>query len=156
MGKLEFLLDKPISKKLTKEEILAAIPHREPFLFIDETYIIEEDKYIIGTRTFTGQEDFFKGHFPSHPVVPGVLTLEIMAQAAAAAIMQSPRFKGKIGFFLSVDFAKFRKQINPGDSVRIPIQVLRVGKITKVYAEAYTDNGLCVEAELNFVLGDKQ
>lgn len=155
MGKLSFLLEAAAYKTLKKEEIKNYIPHREPFLLIDETRVIEDDKYLLGIRKFTGEEDFFKGHFPTHPVVPGVLILEIMAQAAAAAIMQNPRMKGKVGFLISVDFAKFRKQVNPGDLLQIPIEVIRVGKITKIYAEAYTQNGLCTEAQLNFILGEQ-
>lgn len=156
MGKLSFLLKAAVCKTLGKEEITKYIPHREPFLLIDETRVIEDDKYLLGIRKFTGKEDFFKGHFPSHPVVPGVLILEIMAQAAAAAIMQGPMFKGKVGFLISVDFAKFRKQVQPGDTLKIPIEVLRVGKITKIYAEAYTESGLCTEAQLNFILGEQK
>lgn len=155
MGKLSFLLKAAAYKTLKKEEIKNYIPHREPFLLIDETRVIEDDKYLLGIRKFTGEEDFFKGHFPTHPVVPGVLILEIMAQAAAAAIMQNPRMKGKVGFLISVDFAKFRKQVSPGDLLQIPIEVIRVGKITKIYAEAYTQNGLCTEAQLNFILGEQ-
>ncbi|MDR0953232.1 MAG: 3-hydroxyacyl-ACP dehydratase FabZ [Elusimicrobiota bacterium] len=156
MGKLEFLFNEPVVKTIKGEEIKKYLPHREPFLLVDETRVIKEDKYLVGIRKFTGEESFFKGHFPSYPVVPGVLILEIMAQAGGAAIMQSPTFKGKVSFLMSIDFAKFRKQVLPGDTLKIAIDVLRAGKITKMYAEAYTDNGLCAEAQLNFILGEKK
>lgn len=156
MGKLSFLLEAPVIKKLSREDIMSFIPHRDPFLLIDETHIIEEDKYLLGIRKFTGEEDFFRGHFPKHPVVPGVLILEIMSQAGGAAIMQSPKLKGKVGFLMSIDYAKFRKQVNPGDVLKIAIEVLRAGAITKLYAEAYTENGMCTEAQLNFILGEKK
>ncbi len=156
MGKLSFLLKAAVVKTLQKEEIKKYIPHREPFLLIDETRVIENDKYLLGIRKFTGEEDFFKGHFPTHPVVPGVLILEIMAQAAAAAIMQNPILKGKVGFLISVASAKCSNQVTPGDVLQIAIEVIRAGKMTKIYAEAYTDNGLCTEARLNFILGEQQ
>jgi 3-hydroxymyristoyl/3-hydroxydecanoyl-(acyl carrier protein) dehydratases len=155
MGKLEFLLNAEVKKMIGREEIKKYIPHREPFLLVDEAGIIEEHKYLIGLRKFTGEEDFFRGHFPTHPVVPGVIILEIMSQAGAAIIMQDPSMSGKVGFMISIDFAKFRKQVNPGDLLKIPIQIIREGKLTKIYAEAYTQNGLCTEAQLNFLLGDK-
>ncbi len=154
-GKLEFVLKKPVIRVISKKESEQYLPHRDPFLLLDETYILDDEKYISGSRKFTGEEDFFKGHFPTHPVVPGVLILEIMSQIGATAIMQSERFKGKVGFLMSIDYAKFRGQVEPGDTVKIAIEVLRVGKVTKLYAEAYTQKGLCSEAQLNFILGEK-
>ena len=156
MQKLEFLLKEPVQKVLKKRDIEEILAHRDPFLLVDEVHLLEEQRFFLGLRQFSGAEDFFKGHFPKYPVVPGVLILEIMAQTTGAAIMQSPDLKGRIAFFMSVDYAKFRKQVVPGDTLKIAVEVLRSGKITKIYAEAYTHNGLCTEAQLNFILGDKE
>lgn len=156
MEKLNFLLNEPVERVLGRCEIENCLAHRDPFLLVDEVHLLEEKRYFIGVRTFTGQEDFFKGHFPKYPVVPGVLILEIMAQTAGAAIMQTPELQGRLAFFMSVDYAKFRKQVVPGDCIKIATEVLRVGKITKIYAEAYSQNGLCTEAQLNFILGEKE
>jgi len=152
MGKLAFLLTEPVEYIVQRPVIEQALPHRDPFLFVDEVHLLGEARYMLGMRRFTGDEAFFKGHFPKYPVVPGVMILECMAQTAGAAIMQNPRLKGKEAFFMSIDGAKFRKQVRPGDLLKIAIEVLRLGKITKIYAEAYTHNGLCTEAELNFIL----
>lgn len=154
-GKLEFVLKMPAVRVINRKESEQYLPHRDPFLLLDETYILEDEKYISGSRLFTGEEDFFKGHFPTHPVVPGVLILEIMSQIGATAIMQQERFKGKVGFLMSIDYAKFRGQVEPGDKLKVAIEVLRVGKVTKLYSEAYTNKGLCSEAQLNFILGEK-
>jgi 3-hydroxyacyl-[acyl-carrier-protein] dehydratase len=156
MGKLAFLLNEPVELILERPVIERTLPHRDPFLFVDEVHLLEEKRYIIGLRRFTGNEVFFKGHFPNYPVVPGVMILEAMAQAAGAAIMQSPSVQGKVAFFMTIDYAKFRKQVAPGDLLKIAIEVLRLGKITKIYSEAYTHNGLCTEAQLNFILGERE
>ncbi|MDR1684042.1 MAG: 3-hydroxyacyl-ACP dehydratase FabZ [Elusimicrobiota bacterium] len=158
MGKLEFLLKEEPQDILERPVIEQNIPHRDPFLFVDEVYLFEDKKYLMGLRRFTGEEPFFKGHFPKYPVVPGVMILEAMAQTVGAAVMQSPKFKtlkGKVAFFASIEQAKFRKQVAPGDLLKIVIELQRVGKITKIYGEAYTYNGLCTEAVLNFIVGDK-
>ena len=156
MGKLSFLLKEPVEYIVERPVIEEALPHRDPFLFVDEVHLFAEQRYMLGLRRFTGREAFFRGHFPNYPVVPGVMILECMAQAVGAAIMQNPKLKGKEAFFMSIDYAKFRKQVRPGDLLKIAIEVLRLGKITKIYAEAYTHNGLCTEAELNFILGEKE
>ena len=154
MGKLSFLLKEPVEYIVERPVIEEALPHRDPFLFVDEVHLFGEQRYMMGLRRFTGREAFFRGHFPNYPVVPGVMILECMAQAVGAAIMQNPKLKGKEAFFMSIDYAKFRKQVRPGDLLKIAIEVLRSGKITKIYAEAYTHNGLCTEAELNFIIVD--
>jgi len=154
-GKLEFVLQLPVVKVIDKKEAENYIPHREPFKLFDEARVHQDDKYISGSKLFSGKEEFFKGHFPTHPVVPGVLILEIMSQIGATVIMQQERFKGKVGFLVSVDFAKFRGQVEPGDKLQVAIEALKIGRITKLYCEAYTKKGLCSEAQLNFIVGDK-
>ncbi len=154
-GKLKFVLEMAAVKTISKEESKQFLPHREPFLLLDKACVLEDEKYISGSRFFTGEEYFFKGHFPAHPVVPGVLILEIMSQVGAAVIMQHERFKGKVGFLVSVDNAKFRGQVQPGDELKVAIEVLKVGRMTKLYAESYTSQGLCAEAQLNFIIGEK-
>ncbi|MGB2578452.1 3-hydroxymyristoyl/3-hydroxydecanoyl-(acyl carrier protein) dehydratase [Elusimicrobium simillimum] len=151
---LAFLLDKKADKVITHEEVLSTILHRDPFLFVDYVNIIEEGKYYVGVRKYSGEEDFFKGHFPGMPVMPGVLTIESISQCAGAALMRG--INGKVPMFLSIDEAKFRGMIKPGDTVLMPMQILRFGKISRIYAEAYANGTLCVQGYFNYILTDKK
>ena len=151
---LSFLLDKKAEKIITHDEVLSVILHRPPFLFCDYVKIIEEGKYFVGVKKFTGEEDFFKGHFPGMPILPGVITIESISQCAGAAMMRN--MPGKVPLFLSIEDAKFRGAIKPGDEVFMPMQVLRFAKISKIYAEAYVGNTLCVQGYLNYIMTDKR
>jgi 3-hydroxyacyl-[acyl-carrier-protein] dehydratase len=136
-------------------EIENLLPHREPFLFVDE--IIQADKEkIIAKHVFTEKEFFFKGHFPQYPVVPGVILLETMAQSGGAGLRKS----GAIGadslfFFASVDKVKFRRQVRPGDEVRCEINNLRVSqKMIKQSGIAYVGEEVAAEAEWMCLVGN--
>ena len=135
-------------------EIEALIPHREPFLFVDE--IIEANKEkIIAKHVFTEKEFFFKGHFPEYPVVPGVILVETMAQSGGAGL----RKIGVVGddglFFLgTVDKVKFRRQVRPGDEVRSEITNLRISaRMIKQSGKAYVGDELAAEAEWMCLVG---
>ena len=151
---LSFLLSRCAERIIAHDEVLKTILHRPPFLFCDYVKVIEEDKYFVGVRKYTGEEDFFKGHFPGMPIVPGVITLESISQCAGAAMMRN--MPGKVPLFLSIEDAKFRGAIKPGDEVFMPMQVLRFAKISKIYAEAYVGNTLCVQGYLNYIMTDKR
>ena len=100
---------------LNQEQIKEIIPHRDPFLLIDEVLSMEVGKKVVA-RKYIKEDDFwFKGHFPAKPVTPGVLMIEMLAQAGAVCILSQPEFKGKIALFAGIDKAKFRKQVVPGD-----------------------------------------
>lgn len=153
---LSFLLDKPAIRVVSPEQVLQNLPHREPMLFVDYVNVIEESKYFVGVKTFPHTEEFYKGHFPGSPVTPGVFLLEAMAQSFGAALMDMPQAKGKLPLFLSVDEAKFRCPVMPGDKIIMPLHALRIGRISKMYGEAYVNGKLCSEGKLNFILGDRQ
>jgi len=135
-------------------EIEALLPHREPFLFVDE--IVEADKEkIVAKHVFTEKEFFFKGHFPGYPVVPGVILVETMAQSGGAGLRKLGILQGNALFFLAtVDKVKFRRQVRPGDEVRSEITNLRVSpKMIKQAGKAYVGEELAAEAEWMCLVG---
>jgi len=151
---LKNFLTLPVIEIYDKKRIKNSIPHREPFLLVDEVRVLEQDKKYIGIYHVQADEYYFKGHFPHHPVMPGVLVVESMSQAFGGALMVSVSKYGDIPLFLSIEEAKFRGQVCPGDELQMPIEVLRLGKISRIYAEAYVNGKLCVQAALNFIVGD--
>ncbi|MCX5782849.1 MAG: 3-hydroxyacyl-ACP dehydratase FabZ [Elusimicrobia bacterium] len=151
---LSFLLAQKPSRVMKMAEILETIPHREPFLFIDSVEIIEENKFGVGSKFFSPGEPFFRGHFPGKPVLPGAIILEAMAQTGAAMIMSLAQYRGKIAFFVAMDGVKFRRQVFPGQTLKLAVSFLRCGgRAGKTYCEAYAGGALCAEAELTFSLG---
>jgi 3-hydroxyacyl-[acyl-carrier-protein] dehydratase len=129
-------------------EIESLLPHREPFLFVDEIVQADEKK-IVAKHVFTEKEFFFKGHFPEYPVVPGVILIETMAQAGGAGLRKLGVLGGNALFFLaSVDKVKFRRQVVPGDEVRSEVENLRVSpRMIKQSGKAYVGDELAAEAE---------
>lgn len=149
------LLTLPAIQTLDIEEIKRNIPHRDPFLLVDEVRIIEPRKQMVGIKKLTGKEEFFRGHFPQKPIMPGVLILESISQAFGGAVAnQIDHSQHGLPLFLGLDNVKFRGMIVPGDTLEMPIQVLRFGKICKIYAEAYVRGKLCTQACLSFILGE--
>ena len=137
-------------------EIEKLLPHREPFLFVDEIVEATNEK-IIAKRVFAESEYFFKGHFPEYPVVPGVILVETMAQSGGAGL----RKLGVLGddalfFFATVDKVKFRHQVRPGDEVRLEVTNLRVSpKMIKQSGKAYVGDEVAAEAEWMCLVGNK-
>src|SRR5690554_2891016 len=111
------------------DDIKKILPHRDPFLLIDEVTEIKPLKRAVGKKYISKDEFYFKGHFPEYPVMPGVLILETMAQVGAVALLSDESFKGKIAFFAGVDKAKFRRQVRPGDTLVVKCELTRLRNI---------------------------
>lgn len=131
------------------------IPHRTPFLFVDEIVALVPGQSATGIWKLTGEEDFFKGHFPNRPTLPGVLMCEAIAQVGACAILSQEKFVGKLPLFGGLDSARFRRQVVPGDLLEMSVQLgrmsARAGKGTGV---AKVNGEIACECELLFVIVD--
>lgn len=141
--------------RMEVEDILEILPHRYPFMLVDR--IIEhlpEENRIVGLKNLTFNETFFQGHFPGNPVMPGVLQLEAMAQVAGVMLNLRAGNKGKIAYFMSINNAKFRRMVKPGDQLRIEIEGVRLrSRMAVVKGCAYVGEELASEAELSFGYG---
>ena len=110
---------------LNKEQIMEIIPHRDPFLLIDEINEMTPGQKVVATKHIREDEYWFKGHFPEYPVTPGVLLIEMLAQAGAVCMLSLEEHKGKIGFLGGVNNAKFRRQVLPGDTVKLEVEMIK-------------------------------
>ena len=141
---------------LDNDAIRAILPHRYPFLLVDR--IIEMDaEHVVGIKNVTANEPFFLGHFPDFPVMPGVLIVEAMAQTAGVQVLSTiPDRHNKLVYLVSVDHARFRRPVRPGDQLRIEMKVLkRKGTVAKMAGHATVDGALVAEAEVMCKLQDK-
>ena len=141
------------------KQIMKMIPHRYPLLLVDRILEIELDKSIVGLKNVTMNEQFFQGHFPDEPVMPGVLIIESMAQTAAILTVKTlgEDVTDKLVYFMSIDGAKFRRKVVPGDSVHMHVKKDRHrGPVWRFKAEAFVDGQLCAEATITAMIADKQ
>ncbi len=141
--------------RMEVEDILELLPHRYPFMLVDRIieYLPEENR-IVGLKNLTFNETFFQGHFPGNPVMPGVLQLEAMAQVAGVMLNLRAGNEGKIAYFMSINNAKFRRMVKPGDQLRIEIEGVRIrSRMAVVKGCAYVGEELASEAELSFGYG---
>lgn len=135
------------------QQIREVLPHRYPFLLVDRIVEIDEPYRIVGIKNVTGNEPFFQGHFPGHPVMPGVLILEALAQTGAVLVLRQPENRGKIVLFAGIDNCRFRRQVVPGDQLKLEIEVIRMKKaVGKCRARATVEDEPVCEAELMFML----
>lgn len=138
------------------EEIMSMIPHRYPFLLVDRIVELDPGKRAIGYKNLTMNEQFYQGHFPNKPIMPGVLQLEAMAQVGAVLFLSMEENKGKLAVFMSIDQVKFRKQIVPGDRLDMVVDVVSVRSRTgKMSTKGYVAGKLAVEAEMMFAVVDR-
>ncbi|MBM7662496.1 3-hydroxyacyl-[acyl-carrier-protein] dehydratase [Bacillus mesophilus] len=138
-------------------QIKEIIPHRYPFLLVDKVLEMEEGKRAVGIKNVTANEEFFVGHFPDYPVMPGVLIVEALAQVGAVAMLSKEENKGRLAFFTGIDNCRFKRQVKPGDQLRLEVEIIRLkGPIGKGKAIATVDGELVCEAEIMFALGEKK
>ena len=133
------------------------IPHRYPFLLVDKVVEYTKNEKIVGIKNVTSNEEFFNGHFPNYPIMPGVLIVEALAQTSALFYLMNQELieSTKTVFFMAVDGCKFRKPTFPGDTLRLVITPIQgKGRVMKVRAEAYNGETLVCEANLTAMIGD--
>ena len=139
---------------LNINQIKEIIPHRHPFLLLDyiEDYVPGE--YAVGYKCVSYREEFFAGHFPEEPVMPGVLIVEALAQTGAVAILSQPEWKGKTAYFAGINKAKFKQKVVPGDTLVLETEIIKVkGPIGVGQATAKVNGKLACSAELTFAIG---
>ncbi|MDU1055086.1 3-hydroxyacyl-ACP dehydratase FabZ [Clostridium baratii] len=136
------------------KEIKEILPHRYPFLLVDRVIEMEEGKSITGYKNITVNEQFFNGHFPEEPVMPGVLILEAIAQVGAIAILSKEEFKGKIPLFAGADKVRFRQKVVPGDRLELSCEIVKLrGPVGIGKGIAKVDGKKVCEAEIMFAIG---
>jgi len=140
--------------KYNIEQIKAIIPHRYPFLLIDQIDDIIENT-IIGRKAVTINEPFFQGHFPEKAVMPGVLIIEALAQTGAVLLLSQEQFKGKIAYFAGIDQVRFKQVVRPGDVLKLEVNLTRQrSSIGFASAKAYVNEQIVCSAELMFSVGE--
>lgn len=141
--------------KLNIEQIKEIIPHRDPMLMVDSIEEMDiEAGTVTGTKHVTGDELFFKGHFPGNPVMPGVLIIEALAQTGAVAILCQDEWKGKTAYFAGINNAKFKQKVVPGDTLELTTEIIKVkGPIGVGKAVARVNGKVACMAELTFAIG---
>lgn len=143
---------------LGPKEIQETLPHRYPFLLVDRILEMELGKRVVGIKNVTANEPFFPGHFPGHPIMPGVLIVEAMAQVGGVLLMRSLDAKAekKVMYFTGIDRARFRRPVIPGDQIRIELTILQLRRqMCRMKGAAYVDGKLVAEAELSSVVVDR-
>jgi 3-hydroxyacyl-[acyl-carrier-protein] dehydratase len=142
---------------LGSAEIRDLIPHRYPFLLVDRIEELEPGVRAVGIKNVTQNEPFFQGHFPDYPVMPGVLVVEAMAQVGAVGVMAGGEHKDKLALFAGIDGVRFRRQVLPGDVLRMEVEIERLkGRVGRGRGRATVGEERVCEAELMFAFAEKR
>lgn len=155
MKKVEYGMGHKSGVSLDIERIMQMIPHRYPFLLVDKVINIVEAESATGIKNVTFNEPHFTGHFPQKPIMPGVLIIEAMAQTSALLVVHTlgEKAEGKLVYFMSIEEAKFRKPVTPGDTLEIHVQKMKArGNVWKFMCEAHTANGKVAEAIISAMI----
>ncbi|NLO27685.1 MAG: 3-hydroxyacyl-ACP dehydratase FabZ [Actinobacteria bacterium] len=140
---------------LDRTDIEAILPHRDPFLLLDRVTELAPGEYAVAEKDLKPEEDVFRGHFPGHPVFPGVLQLEALAQTGAVALLSEPEFQGKIVLFAKADNVRFRRPVVPGDVLRLETRLTeRRGRIGKGQGQAFVGSDLVCSGTLTFAIAE--
>lgn len=143
--------------EMSIDEIMKLLPHRYPILLVDRIIECDDERRIVGIKNVSANEPYFQGHFPGVPIMPGVLQLEAMAQTAGILMMRISGGKGGMPFFMSIDKAKFRKVVKPGDQMRIEIEMTKIrSRTARFNAKAFIDGAVASEAEMMCMLADAE
>lgn len=136
------------------EEILEILPHRYPFLLVDRVVELEEEKRVVALKNVTYNENFFQGHYPEKPIMPGVLIIEALAQTGGFLMLNiTDEDSDALPYFAGIDKAKFRKPVVPGDQLMLSCEVIKLkGRVAKVRAEAFVGDDLVAEGRLLFAM----
>jgi len=146
------------NKELNIKEIMTKIPHRYPFLFVDRVVDYKNAKWIKAIKNVTMNEVFFQGHFPGEPIMPGVLIIEALAQAGGILALMDEGNKDKLAFFMTIDKAKFRKPVLPGDQLLLHVEFIKMvrSNIVQAHGKASVSGKVVCESDLMFSLIDKK
>jgi 3-hydroxyacyl-[acyl-carrier-protein] dehydratase len=141
---------------LTIQDIMAIIPHRYPFLMVDRVLEVEAGVRAVGEKLVTINEPFFQGHFPGHPIMPGVLIVEALAQVGSVALLSVPEYQEKLGYFAGIDRVRFRRVVHPGDTLRLEVALEKIRRgVGKGSGTATVEGEVACEGEFLFALGDR-
>lgn len=143
--------------RLSQEEIKEIIPHRDPFLFLDEVVELVPGERVVAVKEVRAEEPHFAGHFPGQPIMPGVLMVEALAQAGAVAALSLPENRGKLALFAGIDGVKFKRMVTPGDTLRLEVQMTRMrGSIGRGEGQVLVDGELACKATITFALAERE
>ena len=142
---------------LTRDEIEAILPHRDPFLLLDEIVVLEPGARVVARKRVEPDEWYLSGHFPGRPIMPGVLIVEAMAQAGAVAVLSEEENRGKLALFAGIDDVRFKRLVVPGDELELTCEVERLrGPVGRGKATAKVAGELAVRGTLTFAVGESQ